>query len=422
MRKKIVCIVLIITILTTIFPINLIDVYAKRVEGIVTNFEYTGGVQSFTAPKKSLYKLEVWGAQGGGENGGQGGYSVGYVTLEAGQTIYIQVGGVGQTGTLATHIQPSGTIAYGTGLGGAGGYNGGGKGSDIKHGEWPWNTLTGGYGGGGATSITLQNRGELKEFENNKNEVLIVAGGGGGCYAGGSGKHSSIPVTQPGQGIVAGGKGGGESGENGYAANGDVYNLTMTNVPSESHVTPSHIAVGATQTSGYQFGKRQDAPSGALLDGTADGQGGGGGGWYGGFANQNPNYRYVDASGSGGSGYIGGVLEGNTQQGGNTGNGRAVITQVNENPIMTYNYQANGGTGVNVASLEVEKGTNANLGVVATKPGWTHIGWNTDPNATTGLTSYIPSDDTTLYAIFSKTLTGTFVDLGATRTRKCYHI
>ena len=29
------------------------------------NFDYTGGIQTFTAPDTGTYKLEVWGAQGG---------------------------------------------------------------------------------------------------------------------------------------------------------------------------------------------------------------------------------------------------------------------------------------------------------------------------------------------------------------------
>ena len=28
------------------------------------SFSYTGGMQSFTAPQKGVYKLEVWGAAG----------------------------------------------------------------------------------------------------------------------------------------------------------------------------------------------------------------------------------------------------------------------------------------------------------------------------------------------------------------------
>ena len=64
-------------------------------------FSYTGAIQTFTALKDGVYKLEVWGAQGGtaddGENttasGGYGSYSVGEVELHQGDTLYIGVGG-----------------------------------------------------------------------------------------------------------------------------------------------------------------------------------------------------------------------------------------------------------------------------------------------------------------------------------------
>ena len=64
-----------------------------------TTYSFTGSIQTFTAAKNGIYKLEVWGAQGGSINdnnlGGYGGYSVGNVSLTAGQKIYIAVGSSG---------------------------------------------------------------------------------------------------------------------------------------------------------------------------------------------------------------------------------------------------------------------------------------------------------------------------------------
>ena len=64
------------------------------------DFDYTGTIQTFVAPKTGIYKLETWGAQGGnatdGTNtarGGYGSYSVGEVALQQGDTLYINVGG-----------------------------------------------------------------------------------------------------------------------------------------------------------------------------------------------------------------------------------------------------------------------------------------------------------------------------------------
>lgn len=263
MIKKLISILLTIIILITTLPLSNIKVYATIKDIKVNDFSYTGGVQSFTAPNTGMYRLEVWGAQGGGEAAGTGGYSSGYVTLQKGQTIYIQVGGQGGQGTIAEKNWGEDTKDSNTGIGGAGGYNGGGKGSDICHEWWPWDRVFGGYGGGGATSITLKNRGELSAFENYKNEVLIVAGGGGGCYASGGN----------GLGLVPGGRGGGLSGENGYAANGA--EGIITNDPSTSISNPSHVAIGGTQTNGYKFGQGQNAATPPPMDGVTDGDGGG---------------------------------------------------------------------------------------------------------------------------------------------------
>ena len=120
-------------------------------------FNYTGNVQTFTAPETGRYKLETWGAQGGGTQGGFGGYSVGYVSLNKNDTLYIYIGGTTSNGT--------------------GGYNGGGSVTDNV------------YGGGGATHIA-KSSGLLSSLINNINSILIVSAGGGGegnGYAGGSG-------------------------------------------------------------------------------------------------------------------------------------------------------------------------------------------------------------------------------------------
>lgn len=86
----------------------------------------------------------------------------------------------------------------------------------------------------------------------------------------------------------------------------------------------------------------------------------------------------------------------------------------NPSCIVTYDYATNGGSSASKTKQEVILGTQADLSVTATKPGWTHVGWNIDPNATTPLTSYTPTGDVTLYAIYKKDLTGTFIDYSGT--------
>lgn len=85
--------------------------------GDILNYAYTGAVQSVILPK-GVYKLEVWGAQGGSygttSTGGNGGYSIGIITLTAETVLYIYVGGQGTYNTTPTSFV-------------AGGFNGGGK-------------------------------------------------------------------------------------------------------------------------------------------------------------------------------------------------------------------------------------------------------------------------------------------------------
>lgn len=182
-------------------------------------FDYTGEQQIFTAPETGVYKLETWGAQGGGTNGGFGGYSSGYINLQKGIPLFINVGGSSTTMT--------------------GGYNGGGSGNSGNNSP--------GYGGGGATHIALSG-GKLNNLQYSKDKIIIVAGGGGISWNN-----------------LAGGCGGGATGCNAY-----------------SHLSVFKISAG-TQTSGYGFGLGQtitSIPSDASWG--VEGRGGGGG-YYGGY-------------------------------------------------------------------------------------------------------------------------------------------
>ena len=81
------------------------------------------------------------------------------------------------------------------------------------------------------------------------------------------------------------------------------------------------------------------------------------------------------------------------------------------NYTVTYNYSTNGGTSATKTTASVAYGSNVDLTPTATKSGWTFVGWSDPdhPSGTTKLTSYkMPAKNITLYAIYSKTLTGTF--------------
>ena len=179
-----------------------------------TDFPYNGTTgadgtyQTFTAPVDGTYQFQLWGARGGNScsngvynpNGGpKGGYTVVSVALSKGQTIYMAVGGHGQTNSFST-----GSYNYN-----AGGWNGGGRGvtdNALEEGSYANTTREGSGGGGGATSVykLLVGDGQLKYYSNYTAYIIAVAGGGAGAnytgtdgYGGGyTGGNSSYAGTQ----------------------------------------------------------------------------------------------------------------------------------------------------------------------------------------------------------------------------------
>jgi len=229
---------------------------------------HTGSMQQFTVTNTGTYKLEVWGAQG--SNVGYGGYSYGNLHVSQTSILYICIGN-------------------------AWGYNGG----------RPPITLNSYNPGGGATHVSLTNRGELVNYKNYQSEVLIVAGGGGSAEWTGA----------------AGGSGGGLVGGNSN------YNVNLNNTGTYQ----LEAATGGTQTAG---GKTASTTiDGIKVDGSF-GQGGygysgtdaggfGGGGWYGGGGSV-----YV-GGGGGGSGHLNSILTNSFMQSGvQSGDGYAKITQI----------------------------------------------------------------------------------------------
>lgn len=213
----------------------------------------------YTAPVKGIYKLEVWGAQGGYSStygaGGYGGYSAGEITLEKDEQVYVYVGSM--------PIHPA------SGRTSPGGYNGGGgSGGKVSDGSVC-------YGGGGATHMA-SSEGLLSTFTYGDQEsiakILIVAGGGGGGMA---------RVT------TLGGSGGGYIGSTGTTSISDYNNASRlpgggTQTGAGHHDTYSPVGkFGTATTSNYDTNG-----------------GGGGGGFWGGSSGHG-------STGAGGSGYIG---------------------------------------------------------------------------------------------------------------------
>lgn len=246
------------------------------------NFVYTGSVQAFTVPAKGLYKIELWGAQGGtgyGYSGGGGGYTVGYKTANKNDTWYICVGGKGSD----TNSSPQSSELITSG-----GYNGGANGK----GGYYANIEVRGGAGGGATHIGLSN--SVLRYTADADILAVAGGGGGGMWYYVHGESD--------EGGAGGGTGGGLYGSDGGGS------------PSASG------GKGGTQSSGAGKGY-----------GSA-GYPGGGSGYYGGFGGNVHN-----SGGGGGSGYVGGVpsvtykdvtYTPSTTNGGNSGNGKAKITRI----------------------------------------------------------------------------------------------
>ena len=211
----------------------------------VYNFGYTGSYQTFTAPYDGIYKIELWGAQGGqarADNkaelaGGYGAYTAGMIDLKKGQKFYIYVGQQGNIGVKSGYAAAT--------------WNGGGRG-DYDHAD---DDSAG--SGGGATDVRLV-AGSWNDFASLKSRIMVAGGGGG---------------TAPWTGTP--GHGGSLSSNN------------------------SNVSAGATQTSGYSFGTGQNGVFSTKNTPVA----GGGGGYYGGLAT-NAGSTYTN--GSGGSSFISG--------------------------------------------------------------------------------------------------------------------
>jgi len=237
----------------------------------VKDFSYTGEVQEFIAPKNGLYKLEVWGAEGGyrtnPDMAGKGGYSTGIVELKKGEKLYIYVGGAGGNGSSGC----GSTIC-------AGGFNGGGYRYQY-------------YGGGGATDIRFVDG----EWNNSKSLLsrLIVAGGGGSDGAVGK------------KGMYGGGATGGATTES-YSSCGSYCGLGGTQTYSgynESYTNTTQATTGLTSNDKTYYGGGFGFGGGGIY--LSGGYGGaGGGGWYGGSGNAPDGSGDDDRGGGGGSGFI----------------------------------------------------------------------------------------------------------------------
>jgi hypothetical protein len=237
---------------------------------------------------KGSYLVELWGASGGGNDGGKGGYAKGILNLTSSRTLYIYVGGAGKsTGSVNGCIE--------------GGWNGGGK--ACSYGDQS--------SGGGATDIRLS-KNDLY------NDRIIVAGGGGGA----AGTRYYVGEK------YSGGYGGGTKGGTAYgwsASRSKSYGELYATGGTQTEPGNAAIMVCEFTNENGKWG------AGGMCAGCSFYCGGGGGGYYGGAGGSDVT------GGGGGSGYFdpnfisNGVLLGGNEKG-KTGNGEIrIITLFNNN-------------------------------------------------------------------------------------------
>ena len=308
-------------------------------------FNFTGGIQTFTAPVTGNYTVTLFGAQGGNglnTTGGLGGQATGSLALTAGQTISVYVGGKGGN------------------AGGVMGWNGGGQGGlDVGAGQHAGS-------GGGATDIRVGGAALA-------NRVIVAGGGAGG------GRDATTGVGGGTSGTTSANFSSGYGGTGGTQVGGG---LAWTLVRGATHGT---LGQGGNGSTGYN----------------AAGGGGGGGGYYGGgggTSTQNHGSGW-SAGGGGGSSFLGGVTAGSTTQGVRSNDGLCTITwAINAigcpSALTPVTVTVNPVPVVTVTNATACAGQQAILTATSTVPGGTFT-WS--PGGTTGATITVTPNTTTTY-------------------------
>ncbi len=235
----------------------------------IETFAYTGNYQIWTVPFDAIYKIELWGAQGGGSYGGLGGYTSGNIYLDKDDRLFVYVGGYNDRGVFDTVFNGGGdAVAESSVSGHENRYTPGGGATDVRLTSGPWNN-----------------------FESLKSRIMVAGAGGGGYFGGGA------------QSALYGAAGGGLTGYNGVISiTTDTFTLTES--------------TGGTQTAGGNGGESSYIPS-TSYDGNGFNGGfgfggggqdmyksGGGSGYYGGGSSGVTRPRA--GSGAGGSSFISG--------------------------------------------------------------------------------------------------------------------
>ena len=300
------------------------DLYAVWMK---TDYTYTGNYQTFVVPTTGVYKIELWGAQGGTASGysiGLGGYTKGNITLTKNNQYYIYIGGAGQ--------------GIGNGTGGAG-WNGGGPGINAH------DSNNRASGGGGATDIRLVN-GTWNNTSGLRSRIMVAAGAGGASnYSNGGAAGGLIGIRDVAKNGYSQYNGGGGTQTSGGTVTNGGYGATNGSFGTGSVGS----SIGGGGGGGYYGG------AGGVRSGPQDGSGGGGSSFISGhlgcdainasgthtgqpnhysglvFTNtimiDGQGYNWTNAKGS----YVGQIQPDGTTATGHTGNGYARITFIGTN-------------------------------------------------------------------------------------------
>ncbi len=253
--------------------------YSNAFNQKIWKFSYSGEGKQFNVPQTGNYKIECWGASGGGcttsptSLGGRGAYVAGTILLNQDEDMYIHVGQQGDVINTAINEYVIKDIIYNNGgrtYGRIGGwiFCGGGA-TDVRFASGTWNDPSGlqqriivaGAGGGAITYHVSQNggcAGGLTGYDGSlSGSDAIVATGGEQTRGGLNGRGSNIAMAERagfgvvtyyspisdgssgqmgggGSGWYCGGTGGHGSGTTGTGAGGSSYLSGYSGCPSHA--------------------------------------------------------------------------------------------------------------------------------------------------------------------------------------------